>query len=136
ALTPLPECVTLRTVRISREPVTANDVASAGPAVKQPGESEGPKPTPVERDLKRLREDGSKFETALVLSGITTDTSALQHYLLALGEAKLFAKADLTSMEANHSERQGTWKFSARLAVRPGYGLTGGPEGPEKPQSK
>jgi Tfp pilus assembly protein PilN len=86
--------------------------------------------SPAQRDLLRLCEETAAREPALTISGITTDTAVLQHYLVLLGREKLFVKVELTSLEANHEERPGTWRFAARLEIRPGLGQPGGPEPP------
>src|SRR4029077_12204634 len=87
---------------------------------------------PAERDLRRLREEAAARETALVLRGCTSDTAARERYLVALGEEKLFVKVEMTSLEANAEQRAGTWRFSARLRIRPGYGQPGGREATDK----
>jgi hypothetical protein len=63
-----------------------------------------------------------------VLSGVTTDTAALERDLVALGEERLFVKVEMASLETNPEQRAGTWRFSARAIIRPGYGEPGGPE--------
>jgi Tfp pilus assembly protein PilN len=60
------------------------------------------------------------YETTLVLCGTTTDTAALERYLVALGEERLFVKVEMASLEANPEQRTGTWRFSARVTIRPG----------------
>ena len=94
-------------------------------------DAEAKKLDPAQRDLRRLCEESATRETTLVLSGVTTDTAALDRYLVALGDERMFIKVEMASLEANPEERAGTWRFSARLAVRPAYGEPGGPEGPD-----
>jgi Tfp pilus assembly protein PilN len=128
ALTQLPDCVTLREIHISRQQNAAADSSAVRLTGRKQDDAEAKKLDPAERDLHQLCDETASRETTLVLSGITSDTAALERYLVALGEAKLFVKVELTSLEANHEEQQGTWRFSARLGVRPGYGQPGGPE--------
>jgi len=63
----------------------------------------------------------------LMLSGVTTDSAALQQYLLVLGKSELFVKTELGSLEADPADRPGAMHFIARLVIRPGYGQPGGP---------
>ncbi|HEV2972179.1 MAG TPA: PilN domain-containing protein [Pirellulales bacterium] len=128
ALSRLPDCVTLREIHILRRSNSTSDSPAARLGGKKQDDAEAKKLEPAERDLRQLRDETISRETILVLSGITSDTAALQRYLVTLGEAKLFAKVELTSLEANQEERQRTWRFSAQLGVRPGYGQPGGPE--------
>ena len=128
AVAQLPDCVTLREIHISRPTTAATDSPAGRAGGKKTDEAEIKKMDPAERDLRRLCEETAARETTVVLSGVTTDTAVLQHYLVALGQAPLFVKVELTSLEANHEEQAGTWRFTARLQVRPGYGQPGGPQ--------
>jgi hypothetical protein len=128
ALRPLPLCVTLREIHIARAQSAAGGIAGPHAVGSRDLEAEFKKLAPTERDLVRLSEEETTRPAALTLSGITTDTAELQHYLVALGKESLFLKAELTSLEANHNEQPGTWRFGARLEIRAGYGQTGGPE--------
>jgi hypothetical protein len=128
ALSRLPDCVTLREIHISRRQTAATDSPATRQSRKKQDDAEAKKLDPAESDLRQLSDETASRETILVLSGSTSDTAALQRYLVALGEAKLFVNVGLTSLEANQEDRQGTWRFSAQLGVRPGYGQPGGPE--------
>jgi hypothetical protein len=130
ALAPLPDSVILRQVQIVREHSATPEALGQRSFLKRPNDPDAPKLSPAQHDLNRLRDLSDPSPTVLILSGITTDTAALHHYLVTLGRATLFTKAELTSLQANHSERPGTWRFIARLAVRPGYGQPGGPAEP------
>jgi Tfp pilus assembly protein PilN len=119
--------VTLREMHIAR--TQSPQAAIVGSRVAGRNlEAELKKLDPTERDLLRLSEEERARPTTLALSGITTDTAALQRYLVALGKESLIIKAELTSLEANHNEQPGTWRFAARLEIRSGYGQAGGPE--------
>ncbi|HEY2147705.1 MAG TPA: hypothetical protein VGH32_07190 [Pirellulales bacterium] len=127
ALRPLPVCVTLQDIHIGR--VQSQPGAIAGShAASRDLDADLKKLAPTERDLLRLGDEEKTRPNMLTLSGVTTDTAALQHYLVALGKESLFIKAELTSLEANHNEQPGTWRFAARLEIRSGYGQVGGPE--------
>jgi Tfp pilus assembly protein PilN len=128
ALRRLPDCVTLSEIHIAHSQSTTNDPVANHLPNKSKDDAEAKKLDPAERDLRHLREEAAARDTSLVLSGITSDTAALERYLVALGEEKLFVKVEMTSLEANAEQRSGTWRFSARLRIRPGYGQPGGPE--------
>lgn len=83
---------------------------------------------PAERDLIKLRDQNDERQTAVMLSGTTSDTVALHNYLSELGENPLISEADLISIEGDDAEPSSLMRFSAVLAVRPGYGQAGGPE--------
>jgi hypothetical protein len=124
----LPDCVTLTQVHISHSQLAGTDAAASRPPNKAKDDAEAKKLDPSQRDLRRLSEESATRETTLVLSGTTTDTAALERYLVALGEERLFVKVEMASLEANPEQRAGTWRFSARVTIRPGYGEPGGPE--------
>jgi Tfp pilus assembly protein PilN len=126
ALGQLPTCVTLREIHIARQQNATGELPGIRANGKRDDEAETKKLDPAQRDLMRLYDENRSHATTLTLSGITSDTSVLQHYLVTLGKEKLFVKVELTSLEANHNERPGTWRFAARLEIRPGYGQPGG----------
>ncbi len=86
--------------------------------------------TPAERDLANLREQYDDLRTVIRFTGATDDSAALHRYLGALARAKLFRSAELESIESIDGAG-GAVRFSAVVSVRPGYGLPGGPAGPE-----
>jgi Tfp pilus assembly protein PilN len=133
ALGQLPGCVTLREIHIARQANSAGEAPGVRTNGKREDEVDIKKLDPAQRDLMRLSEENRSRATTFTLSGITSDTSVLQRYLVALGKEKLFVKVELTSLEANHNEQPGTWRFAARLEIRPGYGQPGGLEpGPSR----
>jgi hypothetical protein len=124
----LPDCVTLTEIHIAHPQLAGSDASINRSPNKAKYDAEAKKPDPAQRDLRRLRDESATHEATFVLSGITTDTAALERYLVALGEERLFIKVEMASLEANPEQRAGTWRFSARLGIRPGYGEPGGPE--------
>jgi Tfp pilus assembly protein PilN len=128
ALRQLPDCVTLTEIHIAHAQLAGAEATVNRPPNKGKDDTEAKKLDPAQRDLRRLCEEAAARETTLVLSGITTDTAALERFLVTLGEERLFLKVEMASLEANPEKRAGTWRFSARIAVRPGYGEPGGPE--------
>jgi len=125
ALSPLPDCITLHQIRLFQDqaPLTA---AAAQPPAQTPKTPSEPEPAAL-RDLRQLRQDNDSRPRVLILSGVTTDTAALQQYLLILGTSELFVKTELGSLETDTADHQGSMHFTARLVVRPGYGQPGGP---------
>jgi Tfp pilus assembly protein PilN len=128
ALRQLPDCVTLTEIHIAHSQLAGTDAAISRLPNKAKDDAEAKKLDPTQRDFRRLRDESATREATLVLSGITTDTAALERYLVALGEERLFIKVEMASLEANPEQRAGAWRFSARLGIRPGYGEPGGPE--------
>ena len=126
ALAPLPDCITLHQIRLFQDEHPSVAVAAAprtAPPHNKPAESE----PAAKRELRQLRQDNDSRPRMLILSGVTTDSAALQQYLLVLGKNELFVKTELGSLEADTSDRPGAMHFTARLVVRPGYGQPGGP---------
>ncbi len=128
ALRQLPDCVTLTEIHISHSQLAGTDAAMSRLPNKAKDDAEAKRLDPAQRDLRRLRDESTTRESMLVLSGVTTDTAALERYLVALGEERLFVKVEMASLETNPEQQAGTWRFSARAIIRPGYGEPGGPE--------
>jgi Tfp pilus assembly protein PilN len=129
ALRQLPDCVTLTEIHIAHAQLAGAAEANLNRLPnKGKDDAEAKKLDSAQRDLRRLCEESAARETTLVLSGTTTDTAALERFLVALGEERLFLKVEMASLEANPEQRAGTWRFLARIAIRPGYGEPGGPQ--------
>ncbi|HEX3870892.1 MAG TPA: hypothetical protein VHV77_10675 [Pirellulales bacterium] len=126
----LPDTIVLRRVRVQCEAVrptlaSATTVGSPVPAVDPAAEA---RLTPVQRDLKRLREEGDASQTVVLLEGTSDDDTALHVYLGTVAACGLFTKAELTSLESSdHGSGQQRAQFTARVLVIPGYGQHGGP---------
>jgi hypothetical protein len=125
ALAPLPDCITLSQIRLFKDQAPPSPAAATriAPPQNKPAESE----PAAKRELRQLRQDNDDRPRVLILSGITTDSAALQQYLLVLGKSELFVKTELGSLEADTADRVGAMHFIARLVIRPGYGQPGGP---------
>ena len=127
ALSPLPDCITLSQIRLFKDQAPPSSAAAVAPrtapAQNKPAETE----PAAKRELRQLRQDNDDRPRILILSGITTDSAALQQYLLVLGKSELFVKTELGSLEADTADRPGAMHFIARLVIRPGYGQPGGP---------
>ena len=92
ALRPLPVCVTLQDIHIGRMQSQPGAIAGSH-AASRDLDADLKKLVPTERDLLRLGDEEKTRPNMLTLSGVTTDTAALQHYLVALGKESLFIKA-------------------------------------------
>jgi Tfp pilus assembly protein PilN len=134
ALSPLPDCITLHQIRLIQDQPQL-PAAVASPQAQPPKKPTEPEPASL-RDLRQLREDNDNRPRVLILSGVTTNTAALQQYLLVLGESKFFVKTELGSLETDTTDRPGSMDFTARLIVRPGYGQPGGPAEPSEGKPK
>ena len=139
-LAPLPEQVVFEHVEIRRE--TPSGRHAARPVSPEDRDSEAQRLAALPaaaRDLAELRGECDTVETVVTLTGTTTDSAALHCYLGQLGRIELFAKAELDTIDSElpaaaylHAPSNGPaivpqLRFSARLVVRPGYGLPGGP---------
>lgn len=127
-LTPLPEDITLRELRILLESQGQQRIEERGSrSNRSTEENAGENLTPAQKDLKRLRERFDNSQTTVLLDGTTSDSAALHVYLGKLDNMKLFSKAELRSIESTGGEGEGTMRFQAAVIVRPGYGQPGGP---------
>lgn len=130
ALAGLPEEVSVERIRIhaaDRPKVKTGEVASSN------GTEATTKVATAETDLKDLRNTAEAIDVLVTLEGITLDQPALHVYLQTLAASKLFVKAELTSIEAATGDNTGgEAKFAVRIVVRPGWGMTGGPNPDEK----
>jgi hypothetical protein len=124
-LGPLPEEVALDSIRIARDKAGVGAAALRARPTPTDGTAPDGRP-PAERDLALLREELDAAETIVALEGETSNTLALHAYLGALGRCDLFGRAELVSIEESEGAA-GVFRFSARLAARPGYGQPNGP---------
>ena len=128
---PLPKVITLHEVTIARDANRGAELMDRVPQFdRQAQEQQLAKLAPAARDLKALREQFDRVQVMISLSGTTTDDGAPHRYVAELGKNRLFAKADLVSLENAGADREGKLQFKAVVVVRPGYGL---PEGPPAP---
>jgi len=133
---PLPNEVTLERLQITHEKQQKQGPAEERPSVRKLAKPQKDQPlAPAVADLKRLRQKLDEMTTVVLLSGITTDSVALYHYLGALDDSSLFSKAELESSEAAEGQDGGREQFQAKLMVRPGYGKPGGPAAPDAEQT-
>jgi hypothetical protein len=88
--------------------------------------------TPAQRDLARLQASCDSTPVVALIRGTTIDMAELHGYLAQVGQAPLFSKAELVSLERGSSRDQNRYRFVARLTLCPGYGQ---PQGPAKPQT-
>lgn len=126
----LPEAITLKDISIVRENGRSEVGAFMPQLDRRTQEQEMAKLPPAARDLKALRELYDRSRMVIRLTGTTSDDAAPHRFVAALGKGPLFAEADLVSLENGGSPRDGKLEFAATVAVRPGYGLPGGPSGP------
>ncbi len=129
-LAPLPGEVVLAKLEISGEAILARKGSEQRPP-RTTAESEPSSDKPAEHDLAELRQKVDALETVIRLSGTTTDGEALHRYLGELARNPLFQKTELESIESAVGGAGDPPKFDATIVVQPGYGLPGGPAGPD-----
>ncbi|MBI3839454.1 MAG: hypothetical protein HY288_16160 [Planctomycetia bacterium] len=151
-LEPLSDSITLTDWQILHEMVPRGTALIAPPSdAKKPPTD---KPARRARDLTRLLQENAEQHQFVLLVGHATEAAALHEYLARLGSNPLFAKIDLRSIENVIKEKSsgqptGTFHFTARAVLRPGYGqvipsnpttpsntFTSGPLAQQRPNSE
>lgn len=89
---------------------------------------------PAERDLRSLREQYDSSQVHVKITGVTSDSTALHRWVSSLGKHRLFARAELTSIETAGQDNPQLMRFSAVALVAPGYGEPGSSGPPETSQ--
>jgi Tfp pilus assembly protein PilN len=122
-LRPLPEEITLTSLQIDQqEPAVGSRPGRLVPLEDRQKEPAAEQPASV-ADLKQLRGERDQARTIITLEGITSDSSALHHYLSQLNDASLFSNAELESFQVEQIEETGkVLRFVAKLEVEPGRG--------------
>ncbi|MBW3598850.1 MAG: hypothetical protein KY475_16440 [Planctomycetes bacterium] len=125
-----PEELELTELRVSYEAIPTESESRSSGARAGRAKEKAPQLPAALRDLQRLREQFDSVQTVVHISGIAGDSAALHRFVAALGEHRLFVRADLGSQEAvAHPQRGSVTKFAARVVVRPEYGHPRGPSG-------
>jgi Tfp pilus assembly protein PilN len=124
-LLPLPAAVRLEQLQVVREAASPSGQPETRARGDRPSDEEQAKLMPVQRDLRRLREEYDKTQAVVRLSGSTSDSAALHQYLAELGRNGLFVRAELDAIESLEVKGVPTARFRATLFVRPGYGQPG-----------
>ncbi len=131
----LPPEVDLTEVTIRREQLEVEkDLINPQQIVAAQQDKEASKKLDVQQSLKLLREETEATRTVVRVRGVTTDNSALHHCIRAIGQSRLFTKANLESLDSTDDDATtGTASFEMCVELLPGYGRTGGPtEGPSE----
>jgi Tfp pilus assembly protein PilN len=127
---PLPETVIIDKLHLVNElkPV----VAGSATPVEATGENAPAKTATT--DLVDLRKAVETNDLIIHLEGTTVDQPGLHAYLHRLADDKLFRRAQVESIEAAREDgaeagvaKKGASRFTARIVVCPGWGLTDGP---------
>jgi Tfp pilus assembly protein PilN len=126
-LAPLPEEITIEQLLVQGDSPSGAAARHSAPPRDKNAEEELKKLPASAQDLKRLQAMCDFQPTVVTLSGVTTETVAVHHYLGRLAKSPLFVKAELAGIEADSKDREPRLRFSATLTVRPGYGQPGGP---------
>lgn len=128
-VSPLPEAVAFREIRISRE-AGKIDIMAAPPVDRQTLEQQLAKLPRAGRDLKALRDQFDRSATVMSLAGVASDSRAVYQYLGELGKNRLLAKVDLVSLDNASNRPEDKLEFKLSVTARPGYGQPEGPTGP------
>jgi hypothetical protein len=130
-LVPLPDSITLQQIQIMRESSAGGTPPDAQPVVDKKAEEEQLKSfAPAQRDLLQLTGRLDRLQTVVVLTGTTSDITALHRYLGVLDATDIFDKAELDCFNKIDNGKGGAMlQFRAVLAVQPGYGQPHGPTG-------
>ncbi|HEV7225856.1 MAG TPA: PilN domain-containing protein [Pirellulales bacterium] len=119
---PLPESITLRKLAVRQEEANASLAPpSVGQTAQDRAAAAAAQPA-AERTLKRLRAMFDEAPLTVTLEGISRDGAAMHVYLGKLAESEWFSAVELRSVERSDEEPQATFRFVARLVVRPSYG--------------
>lgn len=137
----LPESVRLQELNLGEEalPVAQDEQASSGKRRTTSKESVGPKQSPAQQDLARLKQQCDAQQTVLDVTGMAEDVQQLHAYVSSLGKSPLIAAAQLKSLEAVSSKEDDAvdpvaapsatqTRFQLHLVIRQGYGQTNGPQ--------
>lgn len=125
----LPESLAISKLSVRQEEANSLFVPAAAPVAGPPdakAAAEAALP-PAQRDLKRLRESFNPSGTSVVVEGTCQELPTLHIYLGALAGSEFFSQAELRSIDRVPEGQPGTYRFQARLELRPGYGQPGGP---------
>jgi hypothetical protein len=132
----LPNEVMIERMRIGREECKPKEQLTVGvikPADAAAQKAAADASTPVEKDLKRLREECDSRRMIVELTGYTTDLTALHVYLNTLASEAMFAQAELTSIQSVEKASERRSQFTARLVLAPGHGQRSTKEAPKSP---
>ena len=126
-LAPLPDGITFEQLNIQQQGLAGRVRGEQlSRSEKDAEEQELANMPPAVRDLKQLRDAFDLRRTVVTITGVTTDSAALHHYLGELGRDSLFRDVDF-SIESDDIGRSANLRFNAVLTVQPGYGQPGGP---------
>ena len=119
---PLPESITLRKLVVRQEEANGSLAPPpVGQTAQDQAAAEAAQPA-AERTLKRLRAMFDDAPLTVTLEGVSRDGAALHVYIGQLAESDWFSAVELRSVERSDDAQAATFRFVARLVVRPNYG--------------
>ncbi len=137
---PLPDAVTLTSIRMGRDNAGGSPVAPAEQVVTPgAGPAAAPAQPTLKDDLDQLRKNYDGQRTVIRLEGASQDAVALHSYLAELGRSELLVDPELLSVQsssptvsegkpaAHDAESSSTRRFTAKVFLRPGFGQPNGP---------
>lgn len=126
-VTPLGQGLSLDELRIERQ----EGVPAARPRVTplNPAEAKPDDRAPAQRDLESLRGTCDASPVVVTIKGSAEDVALVHMYLGRLGTDAIFSRVDLLNIDGQdpQQQRSAACRFTARVAVRPGYGQPHGP---------
>jgi len=124
-LAPLPKSMVLEKLHIVGE---QRAVAPGGETYSEAG-AEVDKS--IATDLAELKQSAERIDVVVRLEGLTNDHLELHGYLQTVSRGGLFTSAEVEQIEALRDHPFATDRFTARVVVRSGWGLQGGPSADE-----
>jgi hypothetical protein len=129
---PLSESITLHKLTVRQEEAGGSLAMAAPPAgqtLEAQAAAEAARPA-AERTLQRLRAMYDEAPLTLTLEGASQDSTSLHVYVGGLAESEWFSAVELRSVERLDDAQPATFRFVARLVVRPSYGAPHAPSLP------
>lgn len=124
---PLPHSVRLTQIQIADEEITRSQPQAGQRRRGRKEEETGPKLSPAEEDLTRLRTESEQRQTVVKLDGQTGDVAPLHQYVSALSRSPLVASAQITSLEvAPGDSPTAPTNFSLCVVIKAGHGAAAG----------
>jgi hypothetical protein len=119
---PLSEPITLGKLTVlQEEPGGSPAPPQSGQTVQDQAAAEAAQPA-AERTLKRLRAMFDEAPLTVTLEGVSRDSTALHVYIGKLAESEWFSAVELRSIDRSDDAQAATFRFIARLIVRPSHG--------------
>lgn len=120
---PLSEPITLNKLTVRQEEAGGSPAPPPprGQTAQDQAAAEAAQPA-AERTLKQLRTMFDEAPLTVTLEGVSRDSTALHVYIGKLAESEWFSAVELRSIDRSDDAQAATFRFIARLVVRPSHG--------------